>query len=190
MSFSCPAEPPERQIAKLMRFHFYRVLTMMDGDGLVVAAAFVLELRNTGVYHVDYLCVRPGLRGNGIGSQFLRAVIDFLQRDGKYDLVTLESETRMIPWYIKHGLLDLSVKSDMYEDLTWFLLTIPLSKQLAGAVPFALHPTVSLVLPITLSQVVFELKSMLAVAVSACKLEDIESSLITSVLKVDVCTAV
>lgn len=127
ISFGSPAEPHERHIAKLMRCHFYRVFVMVNEDGIVIACAFVLELSKSQVYHVDYFCVRPGLRGNGVGTKFFQALADLFQQEGRFPFLTLESETRMVPYYLKQACVDLHIQSDHYEELKWFLLMKPLS---------------------------------------------------------------
>jgi len=127
LSFACPAEPTERHIAKLMRCHFYRVFVMTNEEDVVIACAFVLELIKTGVCHLDYFCVRPGLRGNGVGSKFFHALAEQFRAEGNFPFLTLESETRMIPYYLKQACLNLHVQSDHYEELKWFLLVKPLT---------------------------------------------------------------
>jgi len=127
LSFACPAEPPERHIAKLMRCHFYRVFVMINEEDVVIACAFVLELFKSGVCHVDYFCVRPGLRGNGVGTKFFQSLAEHIRQENRFSFLTLESETRLIPYYLKQACVDLHVQSDYYEDLKWFLLVKPLS---------------------------------------------------------------
>ena len=63
----------------------------------------MLELFTSGVYHVDYFCVRPGLRGNGVGTKFFQALAEHFRQEGRFSLLTLESETRMVPYYLKQG---------------------------------------------------------------------------------------
>jgi len=160
LSFACPAEPPERHIAKLMRCHFYRVFVMCNEDGLVIACAFVLELVGSGVYHVDYFCVRPGLRGNGVGTKFFQALAEHFRREGRCDLLTLESETRMVPYYLKQACIDYGVQSDHYEELKWFLLVKPLSYELPP--DLAGHEAEKHAFVEIMQEVVVELKSTLA----------------------------
>jgi len=165
ISFSCPAEPPERHIAKLMRCRFYRVFVMVNEDDVVIACAFVLELSKLGVYHIDYFCVRPGLRGNGVGTKFFQSLAEFFRQEGRFSLLTLESETRMIPYYLKQGCEDLCVQSDCYEDLKWYLLLKVLSCDLDPDLISSLTTTP----PVcdVLHVVVAELKATLANAAQA-----------------------
>lgn len=176
ISFACPAEPPERHIAKLMRCHFYRVFVMVNEEDVVIACAFVLELFESfdlfksGVYHVDYFCVRPGLRGNGVGTKFFQGLAELFRLEGRFPLLTLESETRMIPYYLKQACVDLRVQSDHWEDQTWFLLVKPLTCDLPpdlilmdSSVATQSAPDVRDVL----RGVVVELKSVLADAAAA-----------------------
>jgi len=168
ISFGSPAEPPERHIAKLMRCKFYRVFAMVNEEGLVIACAFVLELFKSQVYHVDYFCVRPGLRGNGVGTKFFQALVVVFQQEGRFPFLTLESETRMVPYYLKQCCVDLHVQSDSYEDLKWFLMVKPLScdltPDLLSSDTFTPSPLFSSTPPMrdVLHGVVVELKNVLA----------------------------
>jgi len=99
----------------------------MENDaGIVIACAFVLELVNSGVYHLDYFCVHPEYRGNGIGSKFFTGMVDCLKSERKYPLLTLESETKMVSYYLRQGCWNLDIQSDHYQDMTWYLLAKPL----------------------------------------------------------------
>jgi len=167
MSFACPAEPTERHIAKLMRCHFYRVFAMTNEEGLVIACAFVLELIKTGVCHLDYFCVRPGLRGNGVGTKFFHALVELFRAEGNFPFLTLESETRMIPYYLKQACVDLHVESDHYEELKWFLLVKPLICDLPpDIVETERSPSSGSYVRNVLQEVVVDLKSVLADAAS------------------------
>jgi len=130
VSFSSPAEPPDSQIEKLMQKGFYRTLVMYNEDGLVIACAFTIELPHSAVYHVDYFCVRPGMRGGGIGTKFFNAMVDFFKGDAKYPYITLESETRMVPYYLKLKCTDMQVPSDSFGDDKYYLLFFRLGEQL------------------------------------------------------------
>jgi len=162
ISFACPAEPPERHIAKLMRCHFYRVFVMVNEEDVVIACAFVLELFKSGVYHVDYFCVRPGLRGNGVGTKFFQALAELFKLEGRFPLLTLESETRLVPYYLKQECTDLHVQSDHWEDKKWFLLVKPLTCDLPPDRVLESFTTAPPSLQDVLHGVVIELKSVLA----------------------------
>lgn len=122
LSFSSPAEPPDRQIQRLMQKGFYRTLVMYNEEGLVIACAFTLELPSSSVYHVDYFCVRPGMRGGGIGTKFFNSMVEFFKNDAKFSYITLESETRMVPYYLKLKCTDMQVQSDSFGDDKYYLL--------------------------------------------------------------------
>eukprot|EP01113_Clastostelium_recurvatum_P033907 TRINITY_DN4539_c0_g1_i2.p1 TRINITY_DN4539_c0_g1~~TRINITY_DN4539_c0_g1_i2.p1 ORF type:complete len:167 (-),score=42.96 TRINITY_DN4539_c0_g1_i2:30-530(-) len=151
-----------------MHNHFYRVFYMVDPKGVVVACALVVELAQTSSYHIDYFCVRPGMRGGGLGGRFFQRLVSYLEAESKFTMITLESELKMIPWYIKQGCLDWEVVSDTYGEQTWHLLMVPLGG--GGASP-PLSPRTSLVLsgphdppPMTdvLRFIVREVKALLA----------------------------
>eukprot|EP01132_Coremiostelium_polycephalum_P002211 gene2211-2726_t len=129
-SFFPPAEPPERQISQLVRSHFYRVIVMRDEHDEVVACAFLIEMHEFNCYHIDYLCVRPDQRGNGIGGKFFKQLADHLRSEQRYLFITLESETNMVGWYLKQSVLHLNVQSDKLEEngvlRKWWLLVVPL----------------------------------------------------------------
>ncbi|EFA76377.1 C-terminal CASP domain-containing protein [Heterostelium album PN500] len=130
LSFLSPYEPSERQIARLVRSHFYRIIVMEDHNKLVVACAFIVEHHEYNTYHIDYLCVRPGMRGAGHGGKFFQQLMTYLRYEQRYPMVTLESETKMVGWYLKLKVLHLNVESDSVEQdgetLRWWLLMVPL----------------------------------------------------------------
>jgi len=128
---------------------------MENEDGVIIACAFVLELMHSGVYHLDYFCVHPEYRGNGIGSKFFHGMADYFQSEGKYPLLTLESETKMIPYYIRQGCWNLSIQSDKYEEMTWYLLAKPLALE---------GDEVEMDWESVLTQMVLDLKKVLAMA--------------------------
>lgn len=148
---------------------------MNNEDGLVIACAFVMELETTGVYHMDYFCVRPEARGNGIGGKFLRSLIEFFRIESKYDVLTLESEAKMVPWYLRQGCHDLGIQSDKWEELKWSLLVILISKSFNDLMGSTFEDASPLdlsnvkcengatTLAEALADVVFELKSVLAI---------------------------
>jgi len=158
VSFSSPAEPPDTQIEKLMHKGFYRTLVMYNEEGLVIACAFVVELTHSAVYHVDYFCVRPGMRGGGIGSKFFKSMVEFFKREAKYSYITLESETRMVPYYLKLNCADMHVQSDSFGDDKYYLLHFRLSE---SAQPID-----------GLDQVVIDLKGVLHLAAVYIALDD------------------
>jgi len=93
-----------------------------------MACAFVMELPNSDVYHLDYFCVHPGFRGGGIGSKFFNGMVDFFKQEHKYPFLTLESETNLVPYYTnKLHCIDPHVQSDTFEDHHYYLLYTPLS---------------------------------------------------------------
>jgi len=128
VSFASPAEPPDVQIERLMQKGFYRTLAMFNDEGLVIACAFVVELPQSDVYHVDYFCVRPGMRGGGIGSKFFNGMVEFFKGEAKYPYITLESETRMVPYYLKLNCVDMHVQSDSFGEDKYYLLFFRLSE--------------------------------------------------------------
>jgi len=133
---------------------------MENEASVVIACAFVLELQSSGVYHLDYFCVHPEYRGNGIGSKFFQGMVDYFKWEGKYPLLTLESETNMIPYYIKQGCLNSSIQSDKYEELTWYLLAKPLDLDCSE---------VELEWGGVLREIVLDLKIVLAKAMNAAE---------------------
>lgn len=126
VSFSSPAEPPYTQIDQLMHKGFYRLLVMFNEEGSVIACAYIIELPNNDVYHLDYFCVKPGSRGGGIGSKFFNGTVDFLKRERRYSYFTLESETQLVGYYHKLHCTDPHVQSDTFGDHTYYLLYMPL----------------------------------------------------------------
>ncbi|GAM20127.1 hypothetical protein SAMD00019534_033020 [Acytostelium subglobosum LB1] len=172
LSFLSPYEPSERQIAKLVRSHFYRIIVMEDQNNLVVACAFVIEQHHSNTYHIDYLCVRPGMRGAGYGGKFFQYLMEFFRAERRYPMVTLESETKMVSWYLKQKVLHLHVQSDHVEQdgetLRWWLLMFPLGDVLQlddDDVPNRLYITndrdITEVTPAKLAAIVKALKTML-----------------------------
>ncbi|EGG18413.1 adenylate cyclase domain-containing protein [Cavenderia fasciculata] len=147
-SFFTPCEPSERHISQLVQHHFYRVIVMEEEsiaeDGtvssiMVVACAFIIEIDEFRAYHLDYFCVHPSMRGNGVGGKFFHRLQDHLREDKikRYQLVTLESETKMVGWYLKQNAIHLNVESDhLLEDgaelRTWWLLFVPLGTTAKG----------------------------------------------------------
>jgi len=127
VSFSSPAEPPYTQIDQLMRRGFYRLLVTFNEEGAVIACAYIIELSNSGVYHLDYFCVKPGSRGGGIGSKFFNGVAAFLKREHNHPYLTLESETSLVPYYLKQHCTDPHVQSDSHEDHKYYLLYLTLT---------------------------------------------------------------
>jgi GNAT superfamily N-acetyltransferase len=172
LSFSSPAEPPDDQIERLMHKGFYRTLVMYNEEGLVIACAFTIELPCSSVYHVDYFAVRPGMRGGGIGTKFFNSMVDFFRNEAKYPCITLESETRMVPYYLKLKCTDMQVQSDSFGDDKYFLLCYHLTPP--SPAPNPLHDTTdtsTLSSPTDWEQVVKDLKDTLnnaAVFVAFC----------------------
>lgn len=142
-SFSSPAEPPDIQIAKLMQKGFYRTLAMFNDEGLVIACAFAIELPQSDVYHVDYFCVRPGMRGGGIGSKFFNGMVDLFKNEAKYPYITLESETRMVPYYLKLKCVDMKVQSDSFGEDKYYLLFVSLVQECANPIENGLEQVVT-----------------------------------------------
>jgi hypothetical protein len=106
----------------------------------------------------------------GIGTKFFNSMVDFFSLDGKYPYVTLESETRMIPYYLKLKCTDMHVQSDSFGDDKYFLLYFHLSpSSTSDAVP---SPTPTTTSPLDgLEKVVVDLKTVLhdaAVFVAVC----------------------
>lgn len=126
VSFSSPAEPSDTQIDQLMHKGFYRLLVTYNEEGAVLACAYIIELSNSDVYHLDYFCVKPGSRGGGIGAKFFHAVADFLKRERKHPYLTLEAETKLVPYYLKQNCTDPHVQSDSHEEHKYYLLYKPL----------------------------------------------------------------
>lgn len=139
-SFFPPSEPPQSQIHQLVLSHFYRVLVMENENQEVIACALVVELHEFNCYHIDYLCVRADQRGGGIGGKFFKQIADFLRSEQRYQMITLESETKMVGWYLKQGVLHLGIQSDQLEDeetgqmLRWWLLMVPLGEILNNTI--------------------------------------------------------
>jgi len=130
-SFFPPAEPPVRQIQQLTSTHFYRVIVMQNENSEVIAAAFVVELHEHACYHIDYLCVRSDCRGNGVGGKFFKSLSNYFRSEQRYPIITLESETKMVGWYIKQQCFNLNVQSDQIQEddgeiRRWWLLFVPL----------------------------------------------------------------
>jgi len=133
--FHAPVEPSADRILSRITQRFYRVLYVMHKTGVVVSCAFIVEHPQTGVYHLDYLCVRPGMCGGGLGSRFFKSIVKILSAESKYDLLTLESDRSLIPWYLKLGCLNLDVESDREGDFKWYLLVHPLGYNSLPASP-------------------------------------------------------
>ncbi|EGC31593.1 hypothetical protein DICPUDRAFT_156527 [Dictyostelium purpureum] len=132
-SFFEPTEPSVNHIANLARSHFYRILIMEDENQKVLACAFIVEIHEYKCYHIDYLCVRPDSRGGGLGGKFFKQLSNYLRTEQRYLMITLESETKMVGWYLKQSCLHLNVMSDQFTDETgetlyWWLLIVPLGK--------------------------------------------------------------
>ncbi|KAF2070874.1 hypothetical protein CYY_007810 [Polysphondylium violaceum] len=129
-SFFPPAEPPVRQIQQLASTHFYRVIVMQNEQSEVIACAFIVELHEHNCYHIDYLCVRSDCRGNGVGGKFFKSLSNYFRSEHRYPIITLESETKMVGWYIKQQCFNLNVQSDQLEEngemRRWWLLFVPL----------------------------------------------------------------
>jgi len=128
--FHEPAEPPEHHILTRILQRFYRVFYIAHKAGVVVSCALVLEHSQSGVYHLDYLCVRPGMCGSGFGARFFKGIVRILGNEAKYDLLTLESQFHLIPWYVKQGCFNWDIESDRLGDDKWYLLMVPLGLSL------------------------------------------------------------
>jgi len=126
-----------------MQKGFYRTLAMFNDDGLVIACAFVVELPQSDVYHVDYFCVRPGMRGGGIGSKFFNGMVDLFKSEAKYPYITLESETRMVPYYLKLKCVDIKVQSDSFGEDKYYLLFFRLVGECANPIENGLEQVVT-----------------------------------------------
>eukprot|EP00026_Physarum_polycephalum_P014297 Phypoly_transcript_14795.p1 GENE.Phypoly_transcript_14795~~Phypoly_transcript_14795.p1 ORF type:complete len:158 (+),score=39.64 Phypoly_transcript_14795:408-881(+) len=157
-----------------MQKGFYRTLVMYNEEGLVIACAFTLELPSSSVYHVDYFCVRPGMRGGGIGTKFFNSMVEFFAHDAKYPYITLESATNMIPYYLKLKCTDMHVQSDEFGDDKYYLLYFRLSPPPSLAPSSESTPAPSPVpspFDSNLEKVVVDLKTVLhdaAVFVAVC----------------------
>eukprot|EP01112_Ceratiomyxa_fruticulosa_P012715 TRINITY_DN3536_c0_g1_i5.p1 TRINITY_DN3536_c0_g1~~TRINITY_DN3536_c0_g1_i5.p1 ORF type:complete len:174 (+),score=28.31 TRINITY_DN3536_c0_g1_i5:1021-1542(+) len=126
VSFPPPIEPPVMQIASRVSNGFYRVLYMALSDGTVIAMALIVDLKKTGAFHLDYFCVRPGLRGGGIGSLFFKEVVQYLAKERKYSMLTLEAKKELTTWYTRQGCFNFEVQSDEFGAFKWYMLMIPL----------------------------------------------------------------
>lgn len=119
-----------------------------------------MELPQSDVYHVDYFCVRPGMRGGGIGSKFFNGMVDFFKSEVKYPYITLESETRMVPYYLKLNCVDMKVQSDSFGEDKYFLLFFRLVSECPNPIEDGLD------------QVVVDLKGVLHMAAVLVALDE------------------
>ncbi|KAN0040502.1 hypothetical protein ACTA71_008839 [Dictyostelium dimigraforme] len=132
-SFFEPTEPGKNHLHTLCNKGLYRMMVMEDDKGLVLACAFIVEVHAYKSYHMDYLAVRPGIRGGGLGGKFFKQLTTHLRNEQKYLIITFESEPKLVPWYLRMSCLHLNVISDQvtYEDGKtefWWLLVVPLGK--------------------------------------------------------------
>ncbi|KAN0040909.1 hypothetical protein ACTFIV_003445 [Dictyostelium citrinum] len=132
-SFFEPTEPGKNHLHTLCNRGLYRMMVMEDDKGLVLACAFIVEVHAYKSYHMDYLAVRPGIRGGGLGGKFFKQLTTHLRNEQKYLIITFESEPKLVPWYLRMSCLHLNVVSDQVtyengETFFWWLLVVPLGK--------------------------------------------------------------
>ncbi|KAM9991940.1 hypothetical protein ACTFIZ_012601 [Dictyostelium cf. discoideum] len=132
-SFFEPTEPGKNHLHVLCNRGLYRMMVMEDDKGLVLACAFIVEVHAYKSYHMDYLAVRPGIRGGGLGGKFFKQLTTHLRNEQKYLIITFESEPKLVPWYLRMSCLHLNVVSDQVtyengETFFWWLLVVPLGK--------------------------------------------------------------
>lgn len=83
------------------------------------------------------------MRGGGIGSKFFNGMVDFFKSEAKYPYITLESETRMVPYYLKLKCVDMKVQSDTFGEDKYFLLFFRLVEECADPIENGLDKVVT-----------------------------------------------
>lgn len=127
-------------IERSMAQGHYMCYGCFDGDAMLAYLFFVVHGRNA---LIDYLAVDRGLRGRGIGSQFLQALIAGPLR--ALDAVMLETEdpafarnaaeldtrNRRLQFYLRNGLTDTRVRATV-SHVPYVVLSLPVGKSLTA----------------------------------------------------------
>ncbi|MBR2284879.1 MAG: GNAT family N-acetyltransferase [Ruminococcus sp.] len=124
---------PLAMIRKHLKAGLYRCIGLFRGDELC-GYAFLVRINDSGrtYYLLDYFAVLSGMRGQGIGSEFLEILKAQL---ASADIVLCESEApegctgeeletrrRRIDFYLRCGLSDTGVKAEVFG-VTYVLLS-------------------------------------------------------------------
>ena len=129
---------PLQAIERALERGVYACYGAMDGTE-VLAYAFFVNLSEPGGRYalLDYYAVRQELRGQGVGSRFIQALMAGPLRE--MDCVLLEvddpacaetaedlsARTRRMDFYLRNGLRDTSVTAEVYR-VKYRILTLPL----------------------------------------------------------------
>ena len=132
---------PLAMIERGFRYGTYICLGAVDAGGEILAYAFFVLLKgaNERCALVDYYAVRQDLRDTGIGSRFLRAMIEGKLRE--IDCVLLEVDypddaldeaerimrLRRLGFYMRNGLRDTSVRAKVFG-VRFRILALPVGK--------------------------------------------------------------
>jgi ribosomal protein S18 acetylase RimI-like enzyme len=82
-----------------------------------VSACAMLTSRTTpGLCHLDYLFVNKKLQGKGIGSTFMKNLLEFLSKERYFAAMTLECVDGLVGWYQKLGGIKSKLKPSKFGE--------------------------------------------------------------------------
>ena len=134
---------PLAMIEKALARDEYVCYGAVNGGGILAYAYFVMLKENGKPYALfDYYAVRQDIRGQGVGSQFIQALIAGPLRD--MDCVLLEVDdpvcaqtqeeaeirNRRLAFYLRNGLRDADVKATVYG-VQFKIMTLPVGSALS-----------------------------------------------------------
>ena len=134
---------PLAMIEKALARDEYVCYGAVNGGGILAYAYFVMLKENGKPYALfDYYAVRQDIRGQGVGSQFIQALIAGPLRE--MDCVLLEVDdpvcaqtqeeaeirNRRLAFYLRNGLMDADVKATVYG-VQFKIMTLPVGSALS-----------------------------------------------------------